>query len=92
MLVINDRLENWEINSYEKARLAEGNHRVFSATAKSYLCPKCFTIINFRIGSGLSWCINCFEEIPNGDLLLTDIGYRIKYHFGKEGKAWHVND
>jgi predicted RNA-binding Zn-ribbon protein involved in translation (DUF1610 family) len=86
MLTINDRLEEWEINTYEKARLAEGNHRVFNATEKSFICPRCGRVVTFYIGSSLDWCVKCKEDIPQADLLLTMGYYRVKYHFGKEGQ------
>ena len=88
MITINDRLQAWEISSYEKDRIEAGNHRVFAATEKSYLCPECFSLLEFYIGGALGFCIECREEIPDASLLITNLDYRVAHHFGKEGSVF----
>jgi len=88
MLTICDRLQHWEVNSYEKDRIEAGNHRVFVATEKSFLCPKCKRVLTFYIGSALCFCMECREEIPKADALLNSLDYRVAYHFGKENSVF----
>ena len=85
MLVINDRLEKWEISSYEKDRLKAGNHRVFTATEKSFLCPHCRKVQTFYLGTAIAFCMECKREIPQADSMITSLDYRVAYHLSKEG-------
>lgn len=84
MFKIYDRVEKWEITEAEFGRLRAGNHRIFTYTKKAFKCEHCNFLNTFYIGVTALFCNKCLKGIPKADELMTDIGYRIKFHLGKE--------